>query len=66
MLNSRLSPMGPVQRWATEALEHFVAEVDRGMVIRPAVGGRFPTLCDVHAELARRRAGGTRSAPQRR
>ncbi|MFC0449883.1 hypothetical protein [Rhodococcus jostii] len=52
-----LWPTGPVRDWPTAALERFVAEVDRGMVIRAAAGGRFLTLNDAHTELARRRTG---------
>ncbi len=40
--------------WATEALEQFIADVERGVVAEVPAGNRFVTLEDAHAELARR------------
>lgn len=48
-------PPGPVRTWATDLLERFVADVERGLVVPPASGGRFPTLPEAHSELCRRR-----------
>ncbi|MCK8675310.1 hypothetical protein ACWDUD_28825 [Rhodococcus sp. NPDC003382] len=47
-------PPGPVPTWDTEALERFVAYVERGMTVRVAADGRFLTLSEAHAELFRR------------
>lgn len=48
-------PSGPVGLWPMEALERFVADVERGTALRVAADGRFLTLSDAYAELLRRR-----------
>lgn len=53
-------PHGPVRTWATEALEHFVAEVERGTVIWVAADERFLTLSEAQTELLRRHRQGER------
>lgn len=55
MPKTSMWPTGPVRTWGTEALEQFIADVDRGVVIGVYAGGRFLTLDDVHTELVRRR-----------
>lgn len=48
-------PTGSLWTWATEALEQFIADVERGVVAGVSEGNRLLTLDDAHTELARRR-----------
>ncbi len=57
MQKSSSWPAGSLWTWATEALEQFIADVERGVVAEVLAGNRFLTLEDAHAELARRRRG---------
>ncbi|QXC46150.1 hypothetical protein [Rhodococcus qingshengii] len=48
-------PTESLRTWATEALEQFIADVERGVVAEASAANRFLTLEDAHAELAQRR-----------